>query len=140
MRQALLIALMLWAAFYVTVEVLDFRLAAAIGFAAVSLITAANCLTFLWLWYVRATPLALGMALSWAGQTALSLYWGATRMPASALWLDQDPLIFLFLSIYIVGGGLHISVIQHSAGSRQARLIWPVIAGIAIAAGVAIGH
>jgi hypothetical protein len=139
MKQALVIALLLWAAFYFTVEILDFRLASAIGFAATSMIAAANCLTFLWLWYVRATPLALGMALAWGGQAALSSWWFVTGMPGKAAWLNQHPLIFLFLSVYMVGGALHISIVQHSLGTVRTKLIWPVIAGLAIAAGVAVG-
>ena len=139
MRQALLLALVLWAAFYFTVDVLDFRLALAIGFSATALIAAVNCVTFLWLWYVRATPLALGMALSWAGQTAISVWWFATGMPGKGSWFDQDPLIFLCLSIYMVGGLLHIAVIQNSAGSRRTAAIWPVMAVAAVAAGVVIG-
>ena len=139
MKQALLLALVFWAAFYFTVEVLNFRLAMAIGFSAMALIAAVNCVTFLWLWYVRATPLALGMALSWAGQTAMSIWWFATGMPGQGSWLHQDPLIFLFLSIYMVGGLLHIAVIQNSAGSTRTAAIWPAMAVVAVIAGVVIG-
>jgi hypothetical protein len=139
MRQAIFLALALWAAFYFIVEVLDFRLAAAIGFSATMLIAAVNSLTFLWLWYARTTPLALGMALSWAGQAAISAWWFATGMPGKGVWLDQDPLIFLFLSIYIVGGGIHIAVIQNSAGSTRTAAIWPLMAIVAIITGFYIG-
>jgi hypothetical protein len=138
MRQALVIALLLWAAFYVTAELLSFRVSAAIGFAATTLIAAANCATFLWLWYVRATPLALGMALSWAGQAALSVWWFSTGMPGKALWIEQDPSVFLVVSIYIVGGALHIAVIQNSSGMRRAGLVWPAMIVASVAAGVAI--
>ena len=139
MRQAVLFALILWAAFQLVDQVLGFRLAAAIGFSATALIAAVNCVTFLWLWYARATPLALGMAMSWAGQTAISLWWFVTGMPGKALWLDQHPIVFLFLSIYMVGGLLHIAVIQNSAGSMRTAVIWPVIAVGAVAAGVYVG-
>lgn len=139
MKQALLLALVLWAAFCLIVEVVDFRLAAAIGFSATTLIAAVNCVTFLWLWYVRATPLALGMALSWAGQSAISVWWFATGMPGEAMSMDHGPLIFLFLSVYMVGGLLHIAVIQNSTGSTRTAVIWPVIATIAIGAGIVIG-
>ena len=139
MKQALLLALALWAALCVVAQILDFRLAAAIGFSATALIAAVNCVTFLWLWYVRATPLALGMALSWAGQTAISVWWFATEMPVRNTWLSQDPLIFLFLSVYMVGGLLHIAVIQNSSGSARTVAIWPMIAVVAVAAGIFIG-
>ena len=138
MRQAIFFTLALWAVFFVIVEVLDFRLAAAIGFSATMLIAVVNALTFLWLWYVRATSLALGMALSWAGQAALSAWWYTTGMPG--VWLNHDPVIFLFLSLYIVGGGIHIAVIQNSLGSTRTAGIWPLIAAVAVAAGFYIGR
>lgn len=140
MKQALVIALLLWAAFHLTSELASFRVAAAIGFAATALIAVANCFTFLWLWYVRATPLALGMAFSWAGQAALSLWWFTTGMPGKVLWLGQDPTLFLFVSVYIVGGALHISVIQNSSGARRAGVIWPAMLVASIAAGLVIAH
>jgi hypothetical protein len=138
MRQALIIAILLSAAFLLTAELLSFRVSAAIGFAATTLIAAANCLTFLWLWYVRATPLALGMALSWAGQAALSVWWFTTGMPGKALWIEQDPTMFLVVSVYIVGGALHISVVQNSTGVRRAGLVWPAMIVASVAAGVVI--
>lgn len=139
MRQALVLAFVLWGAFYFTVEVLNFRLAVAIGFSATVLIGAVNCVTFLWLWYVRATPLALGMALSWAGQTTISIWWFVVGMPGGVSSLGHDPLIFLFLSIYLVGGLLHIAVIQNSSGSNRTAAIWPAMAVVAVVAGVLIG-
>lgn len=139
MRQALLFAVALWAVLYVTAGLLDLWMAATIGFAAMTAIAAANCVTFLWLWYVRATPLALGMALSWAGQAAVSIWWLAEGMPGARGWLDKGPFIFLFISIYMVGGLLHIVVIQNSAGSSRIGAIWPVLAAVAVGAGAYIG-
>ena len=139
MRQALLLALALWVIFYVTAGILDIWVAATIGFAAMAAIAVVNCVTFLWLWYVRATPLALGMALSWAGQAAVSIWWLTEGMPGAPTWLDKGPLIFLCISIYMVGGLLHIVVIQNSAGSPRMAAIWPVLAVVAVGTGVLIG-
>lgn len=136
MKQAILLTLALWAGFWLAAMTIDMRLAAAIGFAATLLIAAVNSVTFLWLWHVRATPLALGMAVSWAGQAALSALWCFTGMPDAGRWLDWAGPIFLFLSMYIVGGGLHIAVIQNSTGSMRTAAIWPVIALAAVALGV----
>jgi hypothetical protein len=139
MRQALLLALALWAVFYVTAGVLDLWLAATIGFSAMAAMTLVNCVTFLWLWYVRATPLALGMALGWGGQAGITIWWMVEGMPGAQTWLDKGPLIFLFISIYMVGGLLHIAVIQNSTGSARMAAVWPILAIVAVAAGVLIG-
>ena len=68
------------------------------------------------------------MALSWPGQAAISTIWCVTGMPGKGAWLDQAWLIFFFLSLYIVGGGIHIAVIQNSAGSTRTAIVWPLIA------------
>lgn len=138
MRQALLIALVLWASFMLASALVDYRTAVGIGFAATTLISATNCGTFLWLWYVRATPLALGMSLSWAGQAALSVWWLLTGMPGKTSWLERDPSVFLILSVFMVGGGLHIVVIQNSTGMARSVVLWPAIVVAAIAAGVVL--
>lgn len=138
MKQALILVLLLWGAFCLTVEALSFDLAAAIGFSAITMIAFVNCVTFLWLWYVRATPLALGMALSWAGQAAITVWWFISVAPEDFSIFRRGALLLLLLSFYIVGGGLHILVIQHSSESVRSQAILPAIAVIAIIAGLIV--
>ena len=57
-------------------------------------------LTFAWLWWVRATPLALGMVLSWAG--ASTLLWGFGGRGEWAL---------MALAVYLTGAVVHLRVI-----------------------------
>lgn len=56
--------------------------------------------SFLWLWYVRATPLALGMVLSWTGASVL--LWGFAGRGEWAL---------MALSVYLTGAAMHLRVI-----------------------------
>ena len=62
-----------------------------------------------------------------------------TGMPGKGAWLDQAGVVFFFLSMYIVGGGIHIAVIQNSAGSTRTAAVWPLIGFAAVALGVYIG-
>jgi hypothetical protein len=109
---------------------------AAIGFSAMVVIAAVNALTFLWLWYVRATPLALGMALSWSGQAGLSFWWELRSAPSFMALHGNEVALFVLISLYVVGGGLHIAVVQRSMEIGRQVLLWPAITviGAAIAA------
>ena len=100
-----------------------------------TVIAATNALTFLWLWWARTTPLALGMAFSWLGQACLSIWWYVGGVAGAEGWiLEADTaLLFFFLSLYIVGGGLHIAVMQRSMELARRIMIWPVIAAFAVA-------
>ena len=78
--------------------------------------------SFLWLWHVRATPLALGMALSWTG--ASMLLWGFAGRGEWAL---------MALSVYLTGAAMHLRVIAAMLPHPLSALAG-VIAGAALAA------
>jgi hypothetical protein len=84
--------------------------------------------TFLWLYAVRATPLALGMAFSWLG-------WG---LFAGSVWLagaGQAPgALLAVLAFCIVGAVLHFSVIHRSFGWHGVSFLWPMALAVALAA------
>jgi hypothetical protein len=70
--------------------------------------------TFLWLWWVRATPLALGMALSWSGV---------------ALVAAADPVLPLpALPLLTSGAILHFAVMRRSMNLPPATLAAPAAA------------
>jgi hypothetical protein len=98
---------------------------AATGFAAVAAMAALIAATFLWLWWVRATPLALGMALSW---------WGVALVAAASAGAGAVlPLVALpFLG---VGAGLHFAVMRRSMGLPRGTALLP--AGLVAAAALA---
>lgn len=82
---------------------------------AAALMGGAIALSFAWLWWVRATPLALGMVLSWSG--ASTLLWGFGGRGDWAL---------LALAVYLAGAAVHLRVIAamlpHPAPSFIATL------------------
>ncbi len=136
MRHAVFLTAALTAAFLLAENVFGFRLAAALGFAAVTVIAAINAMTFLWLWWARTTPLALGMTCSWLGQSTLSIWWFFTMPPAAASWMEGSVLLFLLVSLYVVGGAFHIAVMQRSMELHRTVLALPILAvfGVAVVA------
>jgi hypothetical protein len=126
MRQALWLLGVAAVAVVVAVAMHGAGRTAATGFAAVAAMAALIAATFLWLWWVRATPLALGMALSWSGVAlvAADLAGGAGAVV---------PLIALpFLG---VGAALHFAVMRRSMGLPRRTVLLP--AGLVAAAALA---
>jgi hypothetical protein len=138
MKQALAIVVLLTLVFLLLDVFVGFGPAAEIGFSAMIVIAAVNALTFLWLWYVRATPLALGMALSWAGQAGLSLWWQTRSGPSFLAQHGSEAALFALISLYVVGGGLHIAVVLHSMEIARRALIWPALGAVGVAIAAAI--
>ncbi|MEM5467909.1 hypothetical protein [Celeribacter marinus] len=82
--------------------------------------------TFFWLWHERATPLALGMSLSWAGTGLTIGWWWLMRVLNDPAWGMEAALLFVFLSLLICGAVVHFAVIQGSFGLRGISFMWPV--------------
>lgn len=85
-----------------------------VGYGAISMMGVVISATFFWLWWVRATPLALGMAFSWAGAGSVMGWWWIFNMLEQPQSLVQHNALFLFLSLYIVGAISHFRVIQQA--------------------------
>jgi hypothetical protein len=133
MKQAILLTIATTVAFLLLEAALGFRVTTAIGFGVTIVTGSINALTFLWLWWTRATPLALGMTISWLGQASFSGWWYLFSTTAKLDWLSGSALIYFLLSLKIVGGGLHIVVMQRSMELRRVFLVWPVLAALFIA-------
>ena len=95
----------------------------ALATAAVALMALMIAATFLWLWAVRATPLALGMAFSWLGWGLFAGWGRVTGAPGAPLAV---------LGFCIVGAVLHFSVIHRSFGWHGASFLWPVALSLAV--------
>lgn len=124
MRQAIWLLAVAAAALVLALGALGPAATSAMGFAAVAPMAALISGTFLWLWWVRATPLALGMALSWAGVAFIAghLAWtGAAVLPLVAL-----PLLG-------VGAALHFAVMRRSMGLRRTAALLPATLAAAAA-------
>ena len=82
--------------------------------------------TFFWLWYARTTPLALGMAFSWAGAAGVMGWWWIYQLLSAPDAMVENRILFLFVSSYFVGGLLHFQVIFRSLGARSVVILLPL--------------
>ncbi len=105
-----------------------------LGYGAFTLMAAMISLTFLWLWAARATPLALGMAFSWAGAASVMGWWWVYNLLNRPDMMTENEVLLVFLSLYFVGAILHFAVIQRSFGRQSAFFIAPVFLSVAISA------
>ena len=92
----------------------------AAGFGAVAAAAALISGTFLWLWWVRATPLALGMVLSWAGVAAMA---GGLAVAAGPALAALPPVL--------AGVSLHFGVMRTSMALGRWAAAVPLAAGMA---------
>jgi hypothetical protein len=114
MRQALWLLAAATVALALTAVALGPAATAAAGYAAVAAMAALIAATFLWLWWVRATPLALGMALSWSGVAIVAAADPALPLPA--------------LPLLTTGAILHFGVMRRSMNLPPATLAVPATA------------
>jgi hypothetical protein len=125
MRQALWLLAAATAALALAVVTLGPVSTAVAGYAAVAAMAVLIAATFLWLWWVRATPLALGMALSWSGVALIAASSPALPLPA--------------LPLLTAGAVLHFAVMRRSMNLPRATLAAPAAASaIAILKSLAI--
>ena len=93
----------------VTSIVLTTAIAPYAAAAAAAVLSAGIASTFAWLWWRRATPLAAGLSLSWAGASLIALDAATDLVP---LAIGVVPLI---------GGGLlQLGVIDRAGATRVA--------------------
>ena len=114
MRQALWLLAAATAALALATVTLGPTDTAAAGYAAVAAMAALIAATFLWLWWVRATPLALGMSLSWSGVALVAATDSALPLPA--------------LPLLTTGAILHFAVMRRSMNLPRITLAAPVAA------------
>ena len=113
---------------------LGYRATYQLAYGAFTLMAAMISLTFLWLWAVRATPLALGMSFSWAGAASVVGWWWMYNLFSQPDAMFEHSVLFLFLSFYFVGAILHFAVIERSFMKHSSYFIWPVLASILLSA------
>lgn len=123
-------------AFLITDATLGHDRAYAIGYGAFASMALMVSATFFWLWLRRATPLAMGMFLGWAGAAGLMGWWWSFRLFDRPNWMVESPFLFLLLSFYFVGAMLHFQVIWRSFGWSGRGYLWPVAVSLAISIAV----
>lgn len=135
MKQGIWLFAGLLAGFWGLQAAAGFDVAARLAYSGLTGLAATIAATFLWLWRERATPLALGMAFSWAGAASVTGWWSWARGLDNADWMRGHPALFLCLALYMTGAILHFAVIGRSL-DRRARD--GLILGTAAAAALAV--
>ena len=120
MRQALVIAALATAALWAVHAAAGWDAAYRLGYGVVVVMALAISCTFLWLWRERTTPLALGMAFSWAGTASVLGWWWVYSLLDRPAWMDDRPVIFVCVGLYLAGAILHFVVFARSL-SRPRR-------------------
>ncbi len=111
-----------------------FGTAYAISYGAVALMGLAISGTFLWLWYKRTTPLALGMSFSWAGASTVMGWWWLYAVFDRPMSMIESEVLLMFVSLYCVGAVMHFGVIQASLRLPRVMYVVPVIACLSLSA------
>ena len=75
MKQAFVLMTLIALALQMGYQWAGYEVVYQIGYGAITLMGLMISLTFLWLYVVRATPLALGMAYSWSGASLVLGWW-----------------------------------------------------------------
>ena len=94
--------------------------------------------TFLWLWVERATPLALGMVLSWTGGGVFAGWWWISELSGGAGWTEVPHGTVAVQALYLVGASLHFAVIQRSFGHHGVRFLVPIVGALCLAAAMTV--
>jgi hypothetical protein len=139
MRQAILIFLAVAGVFQLGNRVLEAPGVHDIAQGATALIALVIAGTFLWLWARRATPLALGMALSWAGAGLMLGWWWAYGLMGRPETMASSPVVLHFLALYAVGAALHLAVIARSFDLPERGMILPMLVAAAAAWAASLG-
>ena len=136
MKQAFMLLMALVALFQAGYELFGYAAVYEVAYGAITLMALMIAATFLWLFVVRATPLALGMAYSWAGAGAVMGWWWVVQLSGRPDWLSMSPVLFAFLPFYFVGAVLHFAVIYRSFGLHGLAFLVPVALAVGVSAGV----
>ena len=107
-----------------------------LAYGTLGLMSGAIALTFLWLWRTRATPLASGMVLSWAGGGATLGWWWSFTLLGEPEWMTVHPAPLAIASLCLVGACLHFAVIGDSMGWW--RYTWLAIPAACVATALSI--
>ena len=87
-----------------------------LSFGTFAIMAMAIGITFFWLYRRRSTPLALGMALSWAGSAGVIGWWYVMALLGRPDGMVGNSLLFVFLATHITGALMHFRVIGSTLG------------------------
>jgi hypothetical protein len=139
MRQAILLFLAVAGAFQIGNLLLESPAMQDVAQGATALVALVIAGTFLWLWARRTTPLALGMALSWAGAGLMLGWWWAYGLMGRPDAMATSPVLLHFLALYAVGAALHLGVIARSFDLPERGMVLPMLVAAAAAWAASLG-
>ncbi|MEL6517961.1 MAG: hypothetical protein AAFQ39_09605 [Pseudomonadota bacterium] len=140
MKRACALFAVITAAFLLVHSALGFQMAYSIAYGMISVMALMISFTFLWLWRRRETPLALGMAFSWAGAASVLGWWWLYDVLERPEIMRSNAILFGFLALYFTGAVLHFVVMQRSMGVPATRFAWPVLFAMCLATILTLRH
>lgn len=126
MKQAMALVALVFCALVIGRALTSHEAVLVVVYGALALMALMIAATFLWLYVERTTPLALGMACSWAGAGLFAGWWWVSNLLGQPGWVYQREGALLVLALTLVGAILHFAVIHRSFGYHGAGFIWPV--------------
>lgn len=136
MKQALSIYLVALAGLNLCFILMGYGAAYALAYGTLVTMAVLIAATFLWLFTMQTTPLALGMAFSWSGAATVMGWWWIYGVLGQPRWMADSELLFVFVSIYLTGAVLHFDVIQRSMALPRWMSWAPLIGCTVLAAGI----
>ncbi|MEM6385083.1 MAG: hypothetical protein AAF718_02485 [Pseudomonadota bacterium] len=138
MTRPILILLSTIALFAVSSAFFGYKVVYQTGYGAFALLAVVIAGTFFWLWVKRSTPLALGMVFSWSGATGVMAWWWLYSLLGRPDWMQDNGLLFVFLSTYLVGAVLHLEVIGRSFALSRGATYAPIVAAVVVSMALAL--
>lgn len=130
MKQAFALIALIVVALLLAYRLLGYETTYQIAYGAITIMGLLIAGTFVWLWVMRATPLALGMVFSWSGGALVMAWWWVHHLLGRPEVMHESPVLFVFLAFYITGAILHFVVIQGTL--HLPRRIYAALAGLAV--------
>lgn len=138
MRRPILLLAVTMCGFAFAYALFGYRAVYSVGYGAFALLAAVIAATFFWLWHQRSTPLALGMGFGWLGASSITGWWWFNNLSGDPVWMDENPVLFVFLSVYLVGAMMHLALIGRSFSMPTYTEYFPVVAAIAVSFAVTL--
>lgn len=112
MKQAVTLTVLIAIALLLAYKWFGYDLAYDLAFGTLAFLAMAISGTFFWLYKMKFTPLALGMAFSWLGAAMVVGWWLLVHLTGGGSGWDTNPLLYLFFAPYVAGALLHFRSIE----------------------------
>lgn len=134
MRQALTIHVVVLAAMHALFLVRGWEDAASVLFGALAVLGVMIAATFLWLWAMRMSPLALGLAFAWAGAAMVAGWWWLFALLGGPVAMLASEAVPALAALLLTGAALHLEVLGGTFGFRGRAYLVPVIGAVVVSA------